>query len=189
MLCECLLLRRCAVHHQQVGVAAGQHAATANADAGLREKAVGSHLDDAGQLHPANLEVLRRGEHAGFGIGPRRVVAGLGQVHFLAVEPGLVGIGLAIERRVLFARDFLAGVHHRREGLPRVIGKARTRLKRLDIEPVVKQKIGCLSIAHGGATLQENQRTSNTPAAPMPPPTHIVTTTSLAPRRLPSMSA
>ncbi|MCY1526494.1 hypothetical protein D9M68_615210 [compost metagenome] len=32
-------------------------------------------------------------------------------------------------------------------------------------------------------------RTSNTPAAPMPPPMHIVTTTFLAPRRLPSMSA
>ena len=31
--------------------------------------------------------------------------------------------------------------------------------------------------------------TSNSPAAPMPPPTHIVTTTFLAPRRLPSISA
>ena len=31
--------------------------------------------------------------------------------------------------------------------------------------------------------------TSNSPAAPMPPPMHIVQTTSLAPRRLPSISA
>ena len=33
------------------------------------------------------------------------------------------------------------------------------------------------------------RRTSNTPAAPMPPPMHIVTTTFFAPRRLPSISA
>jgi len=31
--------------------------------------------------------------------------------------------------------------------------------------------------------------TSNNPAAPIPPPTHIVTTTYFAPRRLPSISA
>ena len=31
--------------------------------------------------------------------------------------------------------------------------------------------------------------TSNSPAAPMPPPMHIVTTTFLAPRRLPSIRA
>jgi len=31
--------------------------------------------------------------------------------------------------------------------------------------------------------------TSNSPAAPIPPPMHMVTTTSFAPRRLPSMSA
>ena len=34
-----------------------------------------------------------------------------------------------------------------------------------------------------------DQSTSNTPAAPMPPPMHIVTHTRLAPRRLPSISA
>src|SRR5206468_156124 len=34
-----------------------------------------------------------------------------------------------------------------------------------------------------------NYTTSNNPAAPIPPPTHMVTTTRLAPRRRPSMSA
>src|SRR5581483_32004 len=34
-----------------------------------------------------------------------------------------------------------------------------------------------------------HRTTSNSPAAPMPPPTHIVTTTCVAPRRRPSMSA
>ena len=40
-----------------------------------------------------------------------------------------------------------------------------------------------------GASRCGRQRTSNSPAAPMPPPTHIVTTTWLAPRRRPSISA
>ena len=39
------------------------------------------------------------------------------------------------------------------------------------------------------ARLDPVQATSNSPAAPMPPPTHIVTTTYLTPRRLPSISA
>jgi len=39
------------------------------------------------------------------------------------------------------------------------------------------------------AVLRSFYKTSNTPAAPMPPPMHIVTSTRLAPRRLPSISA
>jgi 3-phenylpropionate/trans-cinnamate dioxygenase ferredoxin reductase subunit len=38
-------------------------------------------------------------------------------------------------------------------------------------------------------TSPDSQNTSNRPAAPMPPPTHMVTTTYLAPRRLPSIRA
>ncbi len=34
-----------------------------------------------------------------------------------------------------------------------------------------------------------NQQTSNKPAAPIPMPTHMVTTTYFTPRRLPSISA
>jgi hypothetical protein len=37
--------------------------------------------------------------------------------------------------------------------------------------------------------LQLHQATSNSPAAPCPPPMHMVTTTYFAPRRLPSISA
>jgi len=36
---------------------------------------------------------------------------------------------------------------------------------------------------------QSFYKTSNNPAAPMPPPTHIVHTTNFAPLRLPSVSA
>ena len=59
----------------------------------------------------------------------------------------------------------------------------------------------CASIVRGNRHRCRNGRTasaspfttdhstSNSPAAPMPPPTHIVTTTYFAPRRLPSISA
>src|SRR5690606_20283284 len=45
-------------------------------------------------------------------------------------------------------------------------------------------------IAGGGAVVvPAAQATSNSPAAPMPPPMHIVTTARFAPRRLPSINA
>src|SRR5688572_3293160 len=44
-------------------------------------------------------------------------------------------------------------------------------------------------LARCGAPVELAHATSKSPAAPMPPPMHIVTTTSFAPRRLPSMSA
>ncbi len=44
-------------------------------------------------------------------------------------------------------------------------------------------------VRHGIQSLWEIHATSKSPAAPIPPPTHIVTTTYRAPRRLPSMSA
>ncbi len=37
--------------------------------------------------------------------------------------------------------------------------------------------------------IRRRYATSNSPAAPMPPPMHIVTTTYLTPRRLPSINA
>ena len=40
---------------------------------------------------------------------------------------------------------------------------------------------------HAGEGLIFAQKISNRPAAPMPPPTHIVTMPYLAPRRLPSI--
>ncbi len=211
--CEHRLLQLGAVHHQQVRVAAGQHPATADADAALREERIGGHFDHAGQLHAADVVVLRRGEHARPGIGARGGVAGLRQADRLAVEPGFLGVGEAVERDELLGRQLLAHVEHRLEGLARMVGEARPLGERLDREPVVKQKVECA--AHGGpqdrfpvlnapashgrdarrATQQGVpsmsccQSTSNTPAAPMPPPMHIVTTTRLALRRLPSISA
>ena len=53
----------------------------------------------------------------------------------------------------------------------------------LGVQPIVQQEID------GVAQPARHHSTSKTPAAPIPPPTHIVTQTYLAPRRLPSISA
>ncbi len=103
----------CAI--KQVGVAAGEQPATADADARLGEEGIGSHLDHARQLHAAVFVVLRRGQHAGLDVGLRRGVRARRQDHLLAVEARLLDIGHAVERRELFARDAFAGVEHRSE--------------------------------------------------------------------------
>src|SRR5205823_5901320 len=178
-------------------------------DGGLREEAVRRHLDDARQLHAADLVVLCGSEHARLHVRARRRMAALGQVHLLAVEPRLLGVGNAVERRELVACDLLAGVEHRVEGVARMIGEARPCAQRFDSQPVVEEEVDGPAVAHHrtihplslegvepglgrpGARARgaAAHSTSNTPAAPMPPPMHIVTTTFFAPRRLPSMSA
>ena len=248
---EHLLLQLGAVHHQQVGVAHREQVG-ADADRRLAEEGVGGRFDDVRQLHAAVLVILRGGQHAGFGIGGASVVRGLRQHHAQAAiglghRARLFGIDQAVERRVLLARDALAGFHHRVEGLARMFGKARALRERRRVEPVVKQKVEGLAQVHRLPVLrttaeQPNSRTQRTPrfrrerrknhfqmgcgkpkafvglfgflcvlceflrplrpavgwldhstskmpAAPMPPPMHIVTATFLAPRRLPSMSA
>jgi hypothetical protein len=108
------------VHHQQVGVAAGEHV-RADAHRRHREKAVGRGLQRVGQLHAADVVVLRRAHHSGFDKRLVRIVRGLRQHDLLAVEVRLLRIDDAIGRRVLFACDALAGVEHRVEGFTRVV--------------------------------------------------------------------
>ena len=138
---EHFLLRCGAVRHQQPGVALGQHGVAAERDAGLREERVGGHLDADRQLHAARLVRLRGGEHAAVGIGAGGVVGGLRQVHALAVEARLLGIDEAVERREFLARDALAGVEHRVEGLAAVVGEARALGERGDAQPVVQEEV------------------------------------------------
>ena len=88
---EHLLLQLGAVHHQQVGIAHGEQA-RAHADRGQCEEGVGRSLDRVGQLHAADLVVLRRAEHARLGIGLVRLVRGLRQDHLLAVEARLLDV-------------------------------------------------------------------------------------------------
>src|SRR6218665_3600132 len=122
-------------------------------------------------------------EHARCGIGAVRIVRALGQYHALAVEVRLLAIDGAVEGRVFLAGHALATVEHGIEGLARVLGKAAALGQRWHLQPLVQQEIDGRAQAHGIYS------TSKTPAAPMPPPMHMVTHTRRAPRRLPSISA
>ena len=120
----------------------------------------------------------------------------------------------AVHRRELVGGELLAHVEHRVEGLAVVLGEARALLQRGDVQPVVEQEIGglarrwswrkgslgipfgltCRPFDNPGRTerfdrTQADQSTSNTPAAPMPPPMHMVTHHTLARTPPPSMSA
>jgi hypothetical protein len=81
----------------------------------------------------AAISTTQGSEHARLEVRPGRRVAGLGQVHLVPVEPGLLGVGEAVVGRELLARDLLAGVEHRVEGLARVLGEARPVAERLDL--------------------------------------------------------
>jgi hypothetical protein len=94
--------------------------------------------------------VLRGAEHAGGGIGFLRVVRGLRQDDFFAVEMRLLRVHDAVERRVFLARDALAGVEDRVKGLARMVGEARTLVQRLGAQPVVKQEVERGPKAHDG---------------------------------------
>ena len=59
----------------------------------------------------------------------------------LTVELGLLRIHRAVERRVLLARDALAGVQHSVKRLARVVRKALARIERFSLEPVVEQEV------------------------------------------------
>ena len=91
------------------------------------KKEFGGGLDRVGQLHAADLVVLRRAEHARLDIGLVRLVRGLRQDHLLAVEARLLDVDRAVVRRVFLAGDPLAGVEHRIEGLARMVGEALAR--------------------------------------------------------------
>jgi hypothetical protein len=146
------------------------------------KKSARRRLDRVRQLHAADLVVLRRGEHARSGIRRPRFLRRGGQDHLLAVEARLFRVDEAVERRVLLARDPLARFEHGVERLARVVGKTGARIQLIGVQPVVKEEVD-------GGSKRGHQRISNTPAAPIPPPMHIVTTTFFAPRRLPSISA
>jgi hypothetical protein len=111
------------MHHEEVGVASGQHAA-ADADRGHREETVCRRLHGVRQLHAADVVVLGGAQHARGGIGLLRLKRGLRQDDLFAIELRLLRIDQPVEGRVLLARDALAGVQHGVEGFPRVVGKA-----------------------------------------------------------------
>jgi hypothetical protein len=88
------------------------------------------------------------------------VVRGLRQDHLLAVEVRLLRVDDAVRRRVLLARDALAGVEHRIEGLARMVGETLVLVERLGIEPVIEQEVEGGAKRHGRAVL-EGDKPSN----------------------------
>ncbi len=128
------------MHQDGVGVARGQQVG-ANADRRAAKETVGRRLHDIRQLHAAQRVVLRRAEHAAVGKCLACVVRALGQDDALTVELGLLRVHRAVERRVLLARDALAGVQHSVKRLARVVRKALARIERFSLEPVVEQEV------------------------------------------------
>ena len=136
------------MHHQQVGVACGEHSC-ANADRGTGEKSVGCGLHRVGQLHATHVVVLRRTEHARGHVGVMGVLRGLRQDHLFAVKAGFLHVDQAVEWRVLVTGNPLAGIQHRIEGLAGMVGKALSRTQRRYIQPLVQQEINGRTQAHG----------------------------------------
>ena len=134
---EHLFLRLGTVHHQQIGVARGEHAGP-NTDRGAGEKGIGCRLNAIGQLHAANVVVLRCAEHARSGIGIGRVFACLRQDNALAIKARLLDVYQTVKRCVFFAGYTLAGIEHRVEGFARMIGKTRSTGELLCAQPIVQ---------------------------------------------------
>ena len=148
------------MHHQQVGVARGEQVGP-DADRRRRKEAVGRSLDRVGQLHAANVVVLRGAQQAGFRIGATCFISGLRQHHAqraigLGFGARLFQIDQPVERRVLLAGDALGGVEHSIEGLTRMVGKARTLLQRLGLKPLVEQEIQGVAQGGGHAEIMGN---------------------------------
>ena len=135
------LLLFVAVHQQHVGILPIQHSAVAEADTGLREEHIGSHCDDARQLHTTDPVVLGGGEHPRLHVGPGSVVRALRQHHLVVFDSRLLDIDQPVERCELLRSDTLTGVEHGIEGLAGMLGEARSRAQRVDGEPVVQQEV------------------------------------------------
>ena len=108
------------MHQQQVGIAHRQQVA-AYADRGQRKKGVGRRINRVGQLHAADLVVLRGSEHARFYIGLVGIVRGLRQDDLFTIKVRLLRVHQAVEGCIFFTRHPLAGVKHRVEGFARVV--------------------------------------------------------------------
>ena len=105
---------------------------------------------------------------------------GLGQDHPFAVKARLLLVDQAVVGGKLVMRNALTGVQNGIEGLSIVIGMTFALAQVFDLQPAVEQMVDDGTQGHS---------TSKIPAAPMPPPMHMVTATRLAPRRLPSIRA
>ena len=134
--------------HQQIGIAHGQHAA-AYAHRSASKKRIGCRLHGVRQLHTTNVEVLRRAQHATLHIGVMGVLGAGGQDDLLAITGRLLRVHPAVEGRVFFAGNALAGVQDCVKGFTGMVGKPSALRQSLRGQPVVQQKINGLSEGHG----------------------------------------
>ena len=125
-----LLLRGRAMGHQQAGIGRCQHRIGLQGNAGRRDHAVGRHLHHAGQLHASHLVVVRRRQHARFGIGSACRRCAVGQMQLLPVKMRLLLVDQAVEGLELVGGQALAHVQHRAIGLAVVPGIARMAAER-----------------------------------------------------------
>ena len=104
-----LLLQGTAMLHQKIRVTHGQHAST-DADRGTRKKRIRRCLHGVGQLHAADVVVLRGAQHAALHIGVMGVLGADRQDNFFAIEGGFLGVHHSVEGGVFIAGNTLAGV-------------------------------------------------------------------------------
>ena len=140
-------LQHAAMLHEQIRIAHREHAA-ADADGGTRKKSIGCGFHGIGQLHPADLEVLCRTQHAALHISIVRILGAGREDDFLTVESRFLNVHRAVERRVFVTRNPLAGIEHRVKGVARMVGKTFAFAQAGDVQPVVQQKINGVSQAH-----------------------------------------
>jgi hypothetical protein len=129
------------VREQQPRVAHGEERVGRRPDVGRLEPREHGLADDVRQLHAAVLLVELPGHQPGLDEDVERLLH-LGDEHGLPVDhPGLVLVGRAVVRREVLGRDLLGQVEHRVEGLPGVLGVARSLHQVLHAQPVVEQEV------------------------------------------------
>ena len=144
---------------------------------GLGEEGVGRHLDHAGQLHAADVVVLRGGQHARLrrSAPARRASPAAGCTR----SPSKCGSSVSLSRLngANFSRAIRSQVSSTESKVSREWSAKRGRaVSDSTPQPVVQQEVES-SARYQRAAIRRSSRqsTSNRPAAPMPPPMHMVT--------------
>ena len=143
----------------------------------LAKKALAAISTDVGQLHAADVRSPARRPACRTRHRPASAsCVACGRTTFSPRHrtARFLGVDQAVEGRELLARDAFAGVEHRGEGLARMFGEA-PRLHSASTSSQSWSRKSTLSLMSGAIGPVELHSTSNTPAAPMPPPMHIVT--------------
>ena len=97
------------MHHQEIGVACGQHA-RADAYGRTGKKGVCCGFYAVGQLHAAVFIILGCAKHAGLRVGRSCVMRGLRKNDFFTVKARLFNVNQTVKGRKLFPRNTFTGI-------------------------------------------------------------------------------